>query len=93
MIRITEPTRAQKRAWARKKQNDRDRAAYRNGLPTSLTKLRELLAAAKSPWYAELIQARIEQVQAHNRHSNHKRRAREAAARAQAERDNDARLR
>lgn len=74
------PTPAERRAWYFKKQDDRKRAAYRNSLPKGFAKLYTLLAEAPTPWHAEVIRARIEQVRAQNRHRNHTHRAAHNAA-------------
>ncbi|WP_141399251.1 hypothetical protein [Curtobacterium sp. 'Ferrero'] len=74
------PTRAERRAWARKKANDRAVAAYRNSLPTSIVKLNALLTEAPSPWHAEVISRRIDTVREANRRHNRVRRARGAEA-------------
>lgn len=88
-----EPTAAERRAWYFKKQDDRRRAAYRNSLPKGFAKLYALLAEAPSPWHAEVIQARIDQVREQNRYKNRRRRAAAAhGTRAQAEADHDRRI-
>ncbi|MCK3769464.1 hypothetical protein MZK47_07270 [Microbacterium aerolatum] len=81
------PTRAQRRAWALKKQDDRARAAYRNSLPQGIRRLEALLASAESPWHAEVIQARIAQVREQTRYKIERRRSRtpEQIARDQAD--------
>lgn len=76
MTEYPPPTAAERRAWYFKKQDDRRRAAYRNSLPQGIARLEALLAVAESPWHASVIEARIEQVRAQNRHKNRVRRAR-----------------
>lgn len=53
----------------------RKRARYRDTLPQGTTRLHALLEDAPSPWHAEIIQARIEQVRHQNRLKNRSRRA------------------
>ncbi|WP_085368569.1 hypothetical protein [Leifsonia sp. NCR5] len=77
----TEPTRAQRRDWAIKKADDRARAVYRNSLPQGICRLEALLDDAASPWHAEVIRARIEQVRAQSRYKNRRRRAMRRASR------------
>ncbi|GAA2851865.1 hypothetical protein [Microbacterium arabinogalactanolyticum] len=74
MTAYPEPTAADRRAWYFKKQDDRRRAAYRNSLPQGITRLHALLDDAPSPWHAEVIRARIEQVREQNRAKNRRRR-------------------
>ena len=73
------PTAAERHAWRVKKEDERARARVRNRLPQGFGQLYALLADAKSPWHAEVIQARIDQVREQNRRKNRRRRARDAA--------------
>ncbi|WIE70803.1 hypothetical protein [Curtobacterium sp. MCJR17_020] len=65
------PTRAERKAWRRKKENDRRVAAYRNSLPSAIGQLTELLETAPSDWHADVIRKRID----HRREMDHRRRA------------------
>lgn len=82
-----EPTPAERRAWYFKKQHDRRRAAFRFevGRINSFVRLRGMLENAE-PWQAAIINARIENRQAHRDAHRLKRAARQRAA-AEAEQD------
>lgn len=75
MTEYPTPTRAERRAWALKKQDDRARASYRSTLPQGIQVLTAMLEDAPSPWHAEVIQTRIDERRADYRVRNRRRRA------------------